>query len=244
MTRVRAHPGDKLNYWTLIKYNPCTGKWLTSCICGKEKEVFIGHLRSGKSTSCSCMGKRKHNMSWTPTYNTWDSMKQRCLNKANDRYSSYGGRGITICSSWENSFENFLNDMGERPVGKTIDRIDNNLGYFKDNCRWVTHKENSRNLLIHQNRGYCITEEAEKSNLSLWMVNTRLQRGYSLEQALTPNKYENNLPQSNSTTGIRGVTFDKSTNKYAVKYKGKWLGRFNTLEQSAQAIKDFITKCD
>lgn len=78
------------------------------------------------------------------TYLTWNSMKQRCLNSKHKKYNIYGGRGITICESWY-CFENFLADMGERPKGKTIDRIDNELGYFKNNCRWATVSEQNYN---------------------------------------------------------------------------------------------------
>lgn len=80
----------------------------------------------------------------TPTYNSWRCMKTRCLNPKHDQYPNYGGRGIKIHEPWL-KFENFLEDMGERPYGKTLDRIDNNGNYEPSNCKWSTNKQQARN---------------------------------------------------------------------------------------------------
>lgn len=80
-----------------------------------------------------------------PTYQTWINMKERCYNKDEKNYRNYGARGITVCDRWLNSFYTFLNDMGRRPVGMVIDRIDNDSHYEPSNCRWVTRAESSRN---------------------------------------------------------------------------------------------------
>jgi len=85
-----------------------------------------------------------HGKANSPTYHVWEALKSRCLSHANKQYHSYGGRGITVCPRWD-SFENFYADMGERPDGLQIDRIDNDKGYSPDNCRWVTRSENSQN---------------------------------------------------------------------------------------------------
>ena len=80
----------------------------------------------------------------TPTYRSWESMRQRCNNKNATMYHRYGGRGISVCPRW-NSFANFLEDMGERPSGATLDRVDNDAGYRKENCKWSTRKEQADN---------------------------------------------------------------------------------------------------
>jgi hypothetical protein len=89
---------------------------------------------------------KKHGMWQTPTYNSWGCMIQRCYNVKYTDYHNYGGRGITVCDSWKESFLNFFNDMGERPIGTSLDRIDNNKGYSKDNCKWASRKEQARNM--------------------------------------------------------------------------------------------------
>ncbi len=78
---------------------------------------------------------------YTPTYSSWQCMKQRCYNTNKDSFKNYGGRGITVCDRWLNSFETFLEDMGERPEGMTLDRINSNLNYEPSNCRWATRSE-------------------------------------------------------------------------------------------------------
>ena len=86
-----------------------------------------------------------HRMSKTPTYTSWYKMKGRCLNKRGHNYKYYGGRGIKICKRWE-IFENFYKDMGDRSVGTSLDRIDNDKGYCKENCRWATQQEQVSNM--------------------------------------------------------------------------------------------------
>lgn len=88
--------------------------------------------------------QKKHGMSNTPTYHSWESMKARCLNNKCKEYGSYGGRGISICSRW-NSFANFYSDMGAQPEGFQLDRTDNESGYSSENCQWATRKQQARN---------------------------------------------------------------------------------------------------
>jgi hypothetical protein len=155
------------------------------CICGKEKDVLICHLRRGKSLSCGCQRGRTHGLTKSPTYNSWSKMRNRCLNNNNDRYSSYGGRGISVCARWVDSFENFLSDMGERPEGCSIGRIDNDGDYCPDNCRWETSKQQSRNKRnTARVLGEDICSASERVGIEATTIYTRIKRGWSEDAAL------------------------------------------------------------
>jgi hypothetical protein len=129
--------------------------WECLCDCGKITQVVRGNLLSNNVRSCGCLWaeSRKangekivhgHAKIQSSTYTSWEAMRQRCNNPHNDYYHRYGGRGIKICERW-NEFSNFLEDMGERPPGKTLDRKDNNKNYCKENCKWSTPKEQANN---------------------------------------------------------------------------------------------------
>ena len=121
------------------------------CSCGNTKNILGASLRQGLTKSCGCahISKiTKHGMDGTPIYRAWTSMRDRCNNPNNYAYAQYGGRGIKVCERWEESFMNFYNDMGERPKGLSLDRIDVNGNYCKENCRWATAKEQQENRRI------------------------------------------------------------------------------------------------
>lgn len=103
-------------------------------------------------------------------YISWFNMKQRCFNKNNIRYKDYGGRGITVCDRWKNSFENFYKDMGERKEGFSLDRIDNNKGYYKENCKWSDNVEQGRNRRVQVNNNSGVKGVSFFSKTNKWRV--------------------------------------------------------------------------
>ena len=115
-------------------------------------------------------------------YHTWQSMKQRCLNPNTEWYHRYGGRGITVCDEWINSFDTFVSDMGKRPIGHTLDRIDNDGPYCKDNCKWSLPIENSRNkenaiFVTHDGVEMLLIEWCESLDLDYNVLKSRYNRG-------------------------------------------------------------------
>lgn len=127
-------------------------RWLCKCACGKIKSFRAYSLRNGESTSCGCMRnitgaltRTRHGKSKTPVYEVWKAMKTRCECTTNPSYPGYGGRGIKVCKRWK-CFENFYADMGDPPLGQSLDRIDNSKGYSKRNCRWASRLEQQNNM--------------------------------------------------------------------------------------------------
>lgn len=127
--------------------------WLFKCDCGNHVVAKTIGMMSGRKRSCGCMLKdivhkssTTHGMKKTPEYNTWRAMRSRCNNPNRPEYKNYGGRGISVCEEWDKSFEAFFNDMGKKPSkNHSIDRIDNNGNYCKENCKWSTATEQSNN---------------------------------------------------------------------------------------------------
>jgi hypothetical protein len=136
--------------------------WRCRCECGGERVTAGRHLRQGLTKSCGCLHletaaahikrvrnprprlRHGHSRPRTPIYRVWCGMIARCHRPGSGSYPRYGGRGITVCERWQ-TFENFLADMGERPAGKSIDRINNDSNYEPGNCRWATPKEQRAN---------------------------------------------------------------------------------------------------
>lgn len=113
------------------------------CECGTEKDVKHDHLVNGKTSSCGCSWT-KHGMSRSKEYRVWDAMVRRCHSPSHHAFKDYGARGITVCDKWK-KFEGFIEDMGFQPHGLSIERINNDLGYSKENCKWATVTEQARN---------------------------------------------------------------------------------------------------
>lgn len=131
----------------------------------------------------------KHGRSNTPIYNLYRAMRSRCENPNSDAYADYGGRGITVCERWL-SFENFYSDMGDRPDGFSIDRIDNSKGYSPDNCRWADRKTQARNkrglrMITAFGKTMPMCEWSDKSGIKLSTIWARLKKGMPPEEAVS-----------------------------------------------------------
>lgn len=144
-------------------------RWSCMCSCGTPVSVTASALQSGGTRSCGCLREEYYSTHQrhghgraarrSATYRSWDHMIQRCTNPSNDNYRYYGGRGINVCPRWRD-FSMFLADMGERPFGRSLDRIENDGNYEPGNCRWATAKEQQRNQRRDPKTGKIIPGEA------------------------------------------------------------------------------------
>lgn len=169
--------------------------WDCKCDCDQTTRVRSALLLNGNTKSCGCLArttrfKTKHSKSFSHEYRAWCGMKKRCSN-ADGSYHTYSQNGIKVCDEWIDSFETFYKDMGDAPSSKhTIDRIDNLKGYYKENCRWATSKEQNRNysqnrLITYNGETMCVTEWAEKLSIPRHRIYQRLSMGWSTERVLT-----------------------------------------------------------
>jgi hypothetical protein len=175
--------------------------WICKCDCGTEIRASTADLRRLHTQSCGCLQSEKvtlrnfkhgHSVSGgSKTFTSWRGMVDRCTNKQHKFFMDYGGRGITVCDEWLLDFRNFLEDMGERPEGQTLERKNNEKGYSKDNCRWATRKEqgnNKRNnvLLAWGGKTLTLQQLAENIGISPSTLFARLYRHkWSLSDAVT-----------------------------------------------------------
>lgn len=173
------------------------------CVCGSERMIRTEHLTGTKTSNCKSCGMKKawqtqesfkshknitHGQTNSPTHISWMSMKRRCYFKDSNGYKNYGGRGITVCERWM-SFENFLADMGNRPEGMTLDRIDPDKNYMPENCRWQTTRQQGYNKRITKRFEYkgkkrSLFELHEMSGTPIKLLEGRLRRGWSVEKAI------------------------------------------------------------
>lgn len=184
-------PGDRFGRWTVISQGAWRGEKRTltcSCECGATLDVYACHLISGKSQGCLQCAVATHGMSHTPAWESWEAMLARCTYDKHPHYMSYGGRGITVCPEWS-EFEAFHRDMGARPEGTSLDRINGDLGYYKENCKWSTHKEQQNNLSSNRivwfdGTRYTLAQLAEHLGLNYHTLRHRIARGSRLDAPL------------------------------------------------------------
>lgn len=170
-------------------------QYLCRCSCGEQVTVLTCSLSSGNTKSCGCAGKVRlsimntvHGMTGTKVYRAWQAMLNRCRNKNLPQYKDWGGRGIRVCKRWHR-FENFLEDMGEPANNQSLDRVDNDGGYSKDNCRWATKKEQVRNkrsnrIIKFNGESKTLIEWAEGLGIDQASLRERISK-WPLDKALT-----------------------------------------------------------
>ena len=172
-------------------------RWKCQCECGNIAIIDSASLKGGITKSCGCLLKEilsktkfVHGMCKSPEYKTWECMKERCYNITNTAYKDYGGRGIKILPKWKNNFMAFFNYIGPKPSKKhSIDRIDNNAGYFPGNVKWSTQREQTNNT----RRSHFIVINEWKLTIAQWArfvgINpltlcTRIHRGWPVVKAV------------------------------------------------------------
>lgn len=166
-------------------------RWNCICECGKETVVAYFRMKSGHTKSCGCAkkGPVTHGKSRTKTHNSWLAMKQRCQYEGHPEFHRYGAAGIKVCERWNNSFESFLEDMGEKPDGMSLDRINSSGNYEPGNCRWATTAQQNRNRksninITHNGKTMCVRDWCHELGLNADRVYGYIRRGVSPKEAL------------------------------------------------------------
>lgn len=197
--KIVARVGDVFGCWTILAEGARSKNraryWWCRCKCGTEKNVRDADIKIGKTVSCGCWKDEQtrtrlttHGKANSTEYHIWQHMRHRCENPDDPAYKNYGERGIRVCPRWL-KFENFYSDMGERPEGFTLERVDNDKGYSPDNCKWATRAEQANN----QRRTLRFTFDGITKTYKEWLadnnigdntVRSRLRRGFDLETAL------------------------------------------------------------
>lgn len=172
-------------------------KWKCRCDCGKIIVAIGKSLAQGSADSCGCLraerlskSKTKHGACGTGTYRVWMHMRQRCENPTDNGFPDYGGRGIRVCERWRKSFSSFFEDMGEKPTGKSINRINNDGNYEPSNCKWATESEQANNrrgnrVLEFKGKRLTVSQWSMELGLSQKALRSRVQMGWPVERILS-----------------------------------------------------------
>lgn len=188
--------GQRIGEWLILHRQPenyrGSAVWMCRCSCGVEKAVVSTRMRTGQSTSCghSKLSAGGLSRQFESEYGTWRQMHLRCADPGHPRYKDWGARGIRVCERWAN-FPNFLSDMGPRPFPHAqIDRIDNDDGYYPENCEWVTPQVNAGNssavrILEHDGLSLSVAAWARRLEVEASVLYSRLHYGWSVERTLT-----------------------------------------------------------
>ena len=198
MPKAKDHTGERYGHWLILRRGTKPKYWLCRCDCGEVREVNIDNMKTGKSTNCiKCQAKKTakrmttHGETETHLYYVWYSMRKRCSCRSSKSYKDYGARGISVCEEWNNSFEAFRDFAKAKGYkeGLQIDRVDNDGNYCPENCRFVTHAENSRNTrrnkrVVYHGEEYTLPALANIKHLSAGLVAERIRRGWSVEEAV------------------------------------------------------------
>lgn len=194
--------GQRFGRWTVLsKAERRTQRyWICRCDCGNTRKIAQNTLRSGQSRSCGCLRTRlTHGHAvghrTTPEYHAWIAMRQSCSNPSCTAYPRYGGRGVRVCERWQESFANFLADVGKRPSADHVFSRRDKKGHFEPtNVHWILRSTRSRSrrnnrILEYNGQKRSVAEWAEMKGIHPRTVGSRLDRGWTIEQALeTPVK--------------------------------------------------------
>lgn len=194
--------GRTFGHWTVLRKAECThsrkSSFVCRCVCGTEKEINGFSLSCGDTQSCGCQkgalisaSKSVHGLSETSEYSIWKGMVNRCTNPKNRSYRRYGGREISVCDRWLNDFTLFLQDMGKRPDGMTLDRKENDGHYCLKNCRWVNRhtQQNNRRVnvrLAWQGMSLTVTEWSRVTGLRPFTISERALASLPMDEVLSP----------------------------------------------------------
>lgn len=197
-------PGTSINGFVYLGEAPDIGKEravFARCACGNEKIFRLTYLRNGHTRSCGCAradaNRKRATHGHTPrigrntTYAVYRDMLTRCTNPNYREFHLYGGRGITVCERWRESYENFLSDMGDRPEGMTLERDRVDDGYGPNNCRWATILEQANNkrnsaVIEHNGRSMTVAQWARELGVNPFSLYYRRSKGWSAERILAP----------------------------------------------------------